>query len=182
MTREKPSDYRIRLPNCWRPHCRCSRGIRTATRRMPPFERPSMSMGDPHGEGRASGSCERMDHSPNHLGPHPRSSVAIWPGRSSPLPDLGQEDPETKRQVGGQHGESDPKVIDELQKRDVQDDPSHMGRKHSCGLRRRWFTKQDVLCVKNEFDAVVVTSGHYHTPRLPTIPGLRTWPQAYPDR
>ncbi|GAM42160.1 hypothetical protein TCE0_043f15875 [Talaromyces pinophilus] len=35
---------------------------------------------------------------------------------------------------------------------------------------------------KWEFDAVVVASGHYNTPRLPSIPGLVEWREAYPAR
>ncbi|KAH6639041.1 dimethylaniline monooxygenase [Boeremia exigua] len=33
-----------------------------------------------------------------------------------------------------------------------------------------------------DFDAVVVASGHYHTPRVPDIPGLSDWKRAYPGR
>ncbi|KAI1801008.1 FAD/NAD(P)-binding domain-containing protein [Daldinia bambusicola] len=32
------------------------------------------------------------------------------------------------------------------------------------------------------FDAVVVASGHYHTPFVPDIPGLAAWKQRFPDR
>ncbi|EXJ87518.1 hypothetical protein A1O3_04478 [Capronia epimyces CBS 606.96] len=32
------------------------------------------------------------------------------------------------------------------------------------------------------FDAVVVASGHYHMPRVPDIPGLGEWKQAWPNR
>ncbi|EED14253.1 monooxygenase, putative [Talaromyces stipitatus ATCC 10500] len=35
---------------------------------------------------------------------------------------------------------------------------------------------------KWEFDAVVVASGHYNTPRLPSIPGLVEWRETYPER
>lgn len=28
----------------------------------------------------------------------------------------------------------------------------------------------------------MVASGHYNTPRLPSIPGLVEWREAYPDR
>lgn len=33
-----------------------------------------------------------------------------------------------------------------------------------------------------DFDAVVVASGHYHAARVPDIPGLADWKRAYPDR
>ena len=33
-----------------------------------------------------------------------------------------------------------------------------------------------------EFDAVVVASGHYNLPRIPDIPGLRTWKDRFGDR
>ncbi|KAI0852308.1 FAD/NAD(P)-binding domain-containing protein [Daldinia vernicosa] len=33
-----------------------------------------------------------------------------------------------------------------------------------------------------KFDAVVVASGHYHTPFVPDIPGLAAWKQRFPDR
>ncbi|KAI1478008.1 FAD/NAD(P)-binding domain-containing protein [Daldinia eschscholtzii] len=33
-----------------------------------------------------------------------------------------------------------------------------------------------------KFDAVVVASGHYHTPFVPDIPGLAAWKQHFPDR
>lgn len=32
------------------------------------------------------------------------------------------------------------------------------------------------------FDAIVVASGHYHTPRVPDIPGLAKWKRAWPSR
>ncbi|KAF2125458.1 dimethylaniline monooxygenase [Dothidotthia symphoricarpi CBS 119687] len=34
----------------------------------------------------------------------------------------------------------------------------------------------------SEFDAVVVASGHYHSPRLPDIHGLAEWKRRWPDR
>ena len=33
-----------------------------------------------------------------------------------------------------------------------------------------------------EFDAVVVASGHYNTPRIPEISGLKKWRETVPDR
>ena len=35
---------------------------------------------------------------------------------------------------------------------------------------------------KQEFDAVVVASGHYHAPKVPDIPGLKDWKQRWPTR
>jgi hypothetical protein len=35
---------------------------------------------------------------------------------------------------------------------------------------------------KQEFDALVVASGHYHSPRVPDIPGLKEWKQRWPSR
>lgn len=35
---------------------------------------------------------------------------------------------------------------------------------------------------KEEFDYVVVASGHYHSPRVPDIPGLKEWKSAWPER
>ena len=37
------------------------------------------------------------------------------------------------------------------------------------------------MCIQN-FDAVVVASGHYHAPRVPTTPGLADWKKRWPDR
>lgn len=34
----------------------------------------------------------------------------------------------------------------------------------------------------DEFDAVVVASGHYHAARVPDIPGLKEWKSTWPDR
>ena len=31
------------------------------------------------------------------------------------------------------------------------------------------------------FDAVVVASGHFNVPYIPSVPGIRTWYEAYPD-
>lgn len=33
-----------------------------------------------------------------------------------------------------------------------------------------------------EFDAVVVASGHYHASKVPDIPGLKEWKETWPDR
>ena len=33
-----------------------------------------------------------------------------------------------------------------------------------------------------EFDSVVVASGHYHSPNVPDIPGLKEWKKRWPDR
>ncbi|ORY68280.1 uncharacterized protein BCR38DRAFT_463832 [Pseudomassariella vexata] len=33
----------------------------------------------------------------------------------------------------------------------------------------------------DDFDAVVVASGHYHEPRIPDLPGLSAWKQKFPD-
>lgn len=33
-----------------------------------------------------------------------------------------------------------------------------------------------------KFDSVVVASGHYHSPRIPDIPGLKEWKQRWPSR
>ena len=38
------------------------------------------------------------------------------------------------------------------------------------------------LTSPQNFDAVVVASGHYHSPRVPDIPGLAEWKRLYPDR
>ncbi|KAI1266551.1 hypothetical protein F5Y18DRAFT_444996 [Xylariaceae sp. FL1019] len=35
---------------------------------------------------------------------------------------------------------------------------------------------------QEEFDAVVVASGHYHVPFVPDVPGLSEWKQLFPDR
>ncbi|KAH9909642.1 MFS general substrate transporter [Xylariomycetidae sp. FL2044] len=35
---------------------------------------------------------------------------------------------------------------------------------------------------EDEYDAVVVASGHYHLPYVPDIPGLSTWKRLYPER
>ncbi|KEQ72465.1 FAD/NAD(P)-binding domain-containing protein [Aureobasidium namibiae CBS 147.97] len=35
---------------------------------------------------------------------------------------------------------------------------------------------------KQEFDAVVVASGHYHAPNIPDYPDLKTWKTAFPTR
>jgi cation diffusion facilitator CzcD-associated flavoprotein CzcO len=32
------------------------------------------------------------------------------------------------------------------------------------------------------FDSVVVASGHYHSPNVPDIPGLKEWKKRWPDR
>lgn len=34
----------------------------------------------------------------------------------------------------------------------------------------------------DQFDAVVVASGHYHASKIPDIPGLKEWKRAWPDR
>jgi cation diffusion facilitator CzcD-associated flavoprotein CzcO len=56
-----------------------------------------------------------------------------------------------------------------------------------------WIVKSTTL-VKNEvgrtrrkesveeFDAVVVASGHYHASKVPDIPGLKEWKEAWPER
>jgi cation diffusion facilitator CzcD-associated flavoprotein CzcO len=33
-----------------------------------------------------------------------------------------------------------------------------------------------------EFDSVVVASGHYHSPNVPDIPGLKEWKSRWPER
>lgn len=38
-----------------------------------------------------------------------------------------------------------------------------------------------IECVQ-EFDAVIVASGHYHAPKVPAIPGLKEWKGAFPSR
>lgn len=35
---------------------------------------------------------------------------------------------------------------------------------------------------KQEFDAVIVASGHYHAPNIPDYPNLKTWKTAFPTR
>ena len=35
---------------------------------------------------------------------------------------------------------------------------------------------------KQEFDSVVVATGHYHAPKVPDIPGLKEWKQKWPTR
>jgi len=35
---------------------------------------------------------------------------------------------------------------------------------------------------KQEFDAIVVASGHYHACKVPQIPGLDAWKEAWPSR
>jgi hypothetical protein len=72
-----------------------------------------------------------MDHPPRHLGSYPKRGVAIWTGGSSALPDVGREGAETRRQVGGHHGNSDSNGIDDLRKGDVPNGPSQLGRKET---------------------------------------------------
>ncbi|MCJ1325359.1 hypothetical protein MMC10_002022 [Thelotrema lepadinum] len=38
------------------------------------------------------------------------------------------------------------------------------------------------LMVSQAFDAVIVASGHYHTMKIPDIPGLKEWKSIWPDR
>jgi Flavin-binding monooxygenase-like len=33
-----------------------------------------------------------------------------------------------------------------------------------------------------EFDSVVIASGHYHSPNVPDIPGLKEWKNRWPER
>lgn len=42
--------------------------------------------------------------------------------------------------------------------------------------------KKSCVSLLQDFDAVVVASGHYHAARVPDIPGLAEWKRAYPDR
>jgi hypothetical protein len=39
-----------------------------------------------------------------------------------------------------------------------------------------------ILMLVQDFDAVVVASGHYHAARVPTTPGLADWKKRWPDR
>lgn len=38
------------------------------------------------------------------------------------------------------------------------------------------------LIMAQNFDAVVVASGHYHAPRVPSTPGLAEWKRRWPSR
>lgn len=40
----------------------------------------------------------------------------------------------------------------------------------------------EMLMLVQEFDAVVVASGHYHAARVPNTPGLAEWKKKWPDR
>ncbi|KAL9111894.1 MAG: hypothetical protein Q9227_003744 [Pyrenula ochraceoflavens] len=42
--------------------------------------------------------------------------------------------------------------------------------------------RQSIHRVKQEFDAVIIATGHYHACNIPDIPGLTTWKKAFPDR
>ncbi|KXJ96473.1 hypothetical protein Micbo1qcDRAFT_114077, partial [Microdochium bolleyi] len=52
------------------------------------------------------------------------------------------------------------------------------GQTHEAGDHAR--NGDSIYRGKWTFDAVVVASGHYHIPRLPELPGLQAWRDAYP--
>jgi cation diffusion facilitator CzcD-associated flavoprotein CzcO len=39
-----------------------------------------------------------------------------------------------------------------------------------------------MLILSQDFDAVIVASGHYHAPKVPDTPGLEDWKRRFPDR
>jgi ACS family pantothenate transporter-like MFS transporter len=46
----------------------------------------------------------------------------------------------------------------------------------------KWLSNKHEATTRDErFDAVVVTTGHYHAPRVPAIPGLKELKQLHPD-
>lgn len=61
----------------------------------------------------------------------------------------------------------------------------HRGARADGDIKHMWHVEtRDIrtnTCTTEEFDAVIVANGHYNTPYVPDIPGIREWRSAFPD-
>jgi hypothetical protein len=64
----------------------------------------------------------------------------------------------------------------------LSDSCGNLTRSSTSTVSSDWYRTSWRLTRYQMFDAVVVASGHYHTPKIPNTPGLADWKRLWPDR